>query len=95
MFCEKNDKGWRLLVAIADVSHYVKQQSLLDDEAFLRGTSVYFPNRVIPMLPEILSNGLCSLKPNVDRLCLVCELSINIHGKVKQSSFKKVKLKIY
>ena len=89
VFCEKNDKGWRLLVAIADVSHYVKQQSLLDDEAFLRGTSVYFPNRVIPMLPEILSNGLCSLKPNVDRLCLVCELTINIQGEVKQSSFKK------
>lgn len=89
VFCEKQGSGWRLLVAIADVTHYVKQQSVLDDEARLRGTSVYFPERVIPMLPEILSNGLCSLKPDVDRYSLVCELHIDVNGKVKQSSFFK------
>ena len=89
VFCEKYDNGWKLIVAIADVSYYVKQQSSLDKEAYLRGTSVYFPNRVIPMLPEILSNGLCSLKPNVNRLSLVCELNIDPHGKVKNSIFKK------
>lgn len=89
VYCEKQGSGWRLLVAIADVSHYVKQQSALDDEARLRGTSVYFPERVIPMLPEILSNGLCSLKPEVDRYSMVCELNIDAKGKVKQSSFFK------
>lgn len=90
VFCEKTVSGWKLIVAIADVSYYVKQQSSLDNEAYLRGTSVYFPNRVIPMLPEILSNGLCSLKPNVERLSLVCELNIDSRGKVKDSIFKKV-----
>ena len=90
VFCERYDNGWKLIVAIADVSYYVKQQSPLDKEAYLRGTSAYFPNRVIPMLPEILSNGLCSLKPNVERLSLVCELNIDAHGKVKDSTFKKV-----
>ncbi len=89
VFCEKQGSGWRLLVAIADVSHYVKQQSVLDDEARLRGTSVYFPERVIPMLPEILSNGLCSLKPDVNRYSLVCELNIDAKGKVKRSFFYK------
>jgi ribonuclease R len=89
VYCEKEGNGWRLLVAIADVSHYVKTQSVLDDEARLRGTSVYFPERVIPMLPEILSNGLCSLKPDVDRYSLVCELNIDAKGKVKRSSFFK------
>ena len=89
VFCEKEGNGWRLLVAIADVSHYVKKQSALDDEARIRGTSVYFPERVIPMLPEILSNGLCSLKPEVDRYSLVCELNIDAKGKVKRSSFFK------
>lgn len=89
VFCEKVGNSWRLLVAIADVSHYVKKQTALDDEARLRGTSVYFPDRVVPMLPEILSNGLCSLKPEVDRYSLVCELNIDANGKVKNSSFFK------
>lgn len=87
VFCKKEGNGWRLLVAIADVSHYVKQNKALDEEARLRGTSVYFPERVVPMLPEILSNGLCSLKPEVDRYSLVCELNIDAKGKVKRSSF--------
>ena len=93
VFCQKNDNkkeiSWRLLVAIADVSNYVKKESELDDEARLRGTSVYFPDRVIPMLPEVLSNGLCSLKPHVDRYSLVCELNIDNSGKVKDFSFYK------
>ncbi len=87
VFAEPTKNGWRLLVAIADVSHYVKPESALDQEAQQRGTSVYFPQRVIPMLPEVLSNGLCSLKPDVDRLCMVCELSINRNGKVKHFRF--------
>lgn len=89
VYCEPEGNGWRLLVAIADVSHYVKNKTSLDDEARSRGTSVYFPDRVIPMLPEILSNGLCSLKPEVDRYSLVCELNIDAKGKVKRSSFFK------
>ena len=93
VFCEKQGSGWRLLVAIADVAHYVKQNSALDEEARLRGTSVYFPQRVIPMLPEVLSNGLCSLKPEVDRLSFVCELNIDARGKVKHSSFYKAIIK--
>lgn len=87
VYCEKQGNGWRLLVAIADVSHYVKPGSALDTEARSRGNSVYFPRRVIPMLPEILSNELCSLKPQVDRLCLVCELDINKQGRVNSSRF--------
>jgi len=89
VYCEKEGNGWRLLVAIADVSHYVKNKTVLDSEARSRGTSVYFPDRVIPMLPEILSNGLCSLKPEVDRYSLVCEMNIDAKGKVKRSSFFK------
>ncbi|GGE70110.1 ribonuclease R [Paenalcaligenes hominis] len=73
-------KGWRLLVAIADVSHYVKPKEPLDEDAFERGTSVYFPRRVIPMLPEALSNGICSLNPGADRLALVCDMVVAGEG---------------
>ncbi len=87
VYCQKTPKGWKLLVAIADVSHYVQINSELDKEAQKRSTSVYFPERVIPMLPEILSNGLCSLNPHVDRLCMVCELYIDEQGQVTRSRF--------
>lgn len=87
VYCKKTPKGWKLLVAIADVSHYVQVGTELDKEAHKRSTSVYFPEQVIPMLPEILSNGLCSLNPNVDRLCMVCELLIDSEGNVLRSKF--------
>jgi len=87
VYCEPNRGGYRLWVAIADVSHYVKAGDALDKEARLRGTSVYFPRRVIPMLPEALSNELCSLKPETDRLCMVCEMDIGAKGKVNQYRF--------
>jgi ribonuclease R len=87
VFARKQSNGWRLIVAIAEVSSYVKPGSPLDAEAKKRSTSVYFPNRVIPMLPEALSNGLCSLKPAVDRLCLACEMTVNDKGKVHRSRF--------
>ncbi len=87
VYCEPTPKGWRLLVAIADVSHYVEPGSALDQEARERGTSVYFPERVIPMLPEVLSNGLCSINPKVDRLCMVCEMLVDREGKVFRSRF--------
>jgi ribonuclease R len=85
--CAPTPKGWRLLVSIADVSSYVKPGTALDEEARTRGNSVYFPDRVIPMLPEVLSNGLCSLNPQVDRLCMTCELLIDRDGKVLRSRF--------
>jgi ribonuclease R len=88
VYAKRTKNGWSLLVAIADVSHYVSKDSLLDQEAKSRATSVYFPSRVIPMLPETLSNGLCSLNPEVDRLCLVCEMSVNNEGKVTRSRFE-------
>ena len=79
--------GWRLIVAIADVAHYVPKDSALDEEAQNRATSVYFPNRVVPMLPEALSNGLCSLNPAVDRLCIACEMRVSKQGKITRSRF--------
>ena len=84
VFCEPHGQGYRLWVAIADVSHYVKPGDALDKEARLRGNSVYFPRRVIPMLPEALSNQLCSLNPQVDRLCMVCEMDISAKGQVER-----------
>lgn len=88
VYCEPRGRsGWKLFVAIADVSSYVNPKTALDAEAENRGNSVYFSNKVIPMLPEILSNGLCSLKPAVDRLALVCEATVNAQGKVTQYRF--------
>ncbi len=87
VYCETIDNGHRLYVAIADVAHYVDRDSALDREAVQRGTSVYFPGEVIPMLPEVLSNGLCSLNPEVDRLCLVCIMEINPQGTIKKFDF--------
>jgi ribonuclease R len=88
VYCEKLKNGeFKLLVAIADVSHYVKPDTALDADAFARGNSVYFPDNVIPMLPTILSNELCSLNPKVDRLCMVCEAVINKKGEIKKTRF--------
>ena len=79
--------GWKLMVAIADVSHYVKEGSQLDAESLERGNSVYFPHRVVPMLPESISNGLCSLNPEVERLCMVCEMEIDSLGSLLEYKF--------
>ena len=87
VFCERQGKGFRLIVAIADVSHYVQPGSTLDREAYDRGNSVYFPRRVIPMLPEKLSNGLCSLNPNVERLCMACDMQLSGTGDIKRYRF--------
>lgn len=87
VYCEREGKNWRLLVAIADVSHYVQPDSAIGREATERGTSVYFPGKVIPMLPEILSNGLCSLNPHVDRLCMICDIEIGPRGKLISYQF--------
>ncbi|MFB0998808.1 MAG: VacB/RNase II family 3'-5' exoribonuclease, partial [Colwellia sp.] len=88
VYCQPEESGgWRLWVAIADVSYYVRNGTALDDEAISRGNSVYFPSQVIPMLPEKLSNGLCSLNPDVDRLCMVCEMTISATGELSGSEF--------
>jgi len=88
VYCKPNKTGgWNLWVAIADVSYYVQHGTALDEEAISRGNSVYFPSQVIPMLPEKLSNGLCSLNPDVDRLCMVCEMSISASGELLTSQF--------
>jgi ribonuclease R len=87
VYCAPENGGYRLVVAIADVSHYVQTNDALDREAILRGNSVYFPRRVIPMLPEELSNGLCSLNPQVDRLCMVCDMHISGKGEIGEYRF--------
>jgi ribonuclease R len=91
VYCEPakvgRGKGWRLLVAIADVSHYVENGSAIDVDAYDRATSVYFPRRVIPMLPEKLSNGLCSLNPELDRLCMVADMLITATGEIQAYQF--------
>src|SRR6266545_3636278 len=87
VYCEKTNEGFRLVVAIADVSHYVRDGDALDLDARDRGNSVYFPRRVIPMLPEQLSNGLCSLNAEVDRLCMACDMSIGAKGEIGRYRF--------
>ncbi|HRO28019.1 MAG TPA: ribonuclease R, partial [Luteimonas sp.] len=87
VYCEPNKQGFRLVVAIADVSSYVRPGTPLDDEAQLRATSVYFPGFVVPMLPETLSNGICSLNPKVDRLCFACDMQVDRDGEVVRSTF--------
>ena len=87
VWCERAGKGFRLLVAIADVSHYVRDGDAIDVDARERGTSVYFPRRVIPMLPHALSDELCSLKPEVDRLCMVADMEITATGEIRRYKF--------
>ncbi|MFY2764226.1 ribonuclease R [Arenimonas sp. MALMAid1274] len=87
VWCEPTGTGFRLIVAIADVSHYVRPGTALDDEAIKRATSVYFPGFVVPMLPETLSNGICSLMPKVERMCFACEMQVDFEGNVTASKF--------
>jgi len=87
VYCEPQGKGFRLVVAIADVSHYVEHGDALDHTGRQRGNSVYFPRRVIPMLPEALSNGICSLNPEVERLCMVCDMNISARGDIRSYTF--------
>lgn len=87
VYSEPTSSGWRLYVAIADVAHYVERNSALDNEGRNRGTSVYFTRRVLPMLPEVLSNGLCSLNEKVDRLCMVCEMRVSRDGQISRARF--------
>lgn len=87
VYCEPNRDGFRLVVAIADVSYYVRPGTPLDEEAQRRATSVYFPGFVVPMLPETLSNGICSLMPEVDRLCMACDMQVGRDGTVERSTF--------
>lgn len=87
VYCEAAGSGFRLVVAIADVSHYVQAGDALDREARERGNSVYFPRRVIPMLPEAISNGLCSINPDVERLAMACDMQIDAHGNIKKYKF--------
>ncbi len=87
IFIESKNKGFNLYVAIADVSHYVQTGTAIDKEAYERGTSVYFPNFVVPMLPEVLSNGLCSLNPHLPRLAVVAEIQMDFTGEVQSSNF--------
>jgi ribonuclease R len=87
VYAEPRGSGFRLVVAIADVSHYVRPGTALDDEAYTRATSVYFPDFVVPMLPETLSNGICSLNPRVERLCMVCDMLVDHDGEVTESRF--------
>ena len=94
VYCIPRDKGgWKLYVAIADVSYYVRPGMMLEKEAYSRGNSVYFPARVIPMLPEALSNNLCSLNPNVDRLVMVCEMNIHESGRITEFEFHEAVIK--
>ena len=93
VYAEKTESGWALWVAIADVSHYVKPASALDQQAEERGTSVYFPEYVVPMLPEVLSNGLCSLRPKVDRLAMVCKMQISEKGEIKNYQFSEATIR--
>lgn len=87
VYCERTQQGYKLYVAIADVTHYLKNDTALEKEAIDRGNSVYFPNRVIPMLPEELSNGICSLRPKVDRMVMVCEMDVSLDGQLQHYTF--------
>ncbi len=87
VWAQQEEEGWHLMVAIADVSHYVKPESALDKEAYLRGNSVYFPDRVVPMLPEALSNDLCSLRPKEDKACFAVHLWLDKKGRLKHHQF--------